>query len=541
MFTALGQQPLDFLREAGVYAPKGGGEDKFEIKLDSNEERAAAILRTVSSKYGLNFGATMPLSMQYVVLREAFVKKCLAREDSSAGIEVSVVAADGTINKVKYTLNGGANDVVEVGYSLSEDGGNDQKMACTTIVSQMNKFAINYSNVVKENAADENPNNDSTASDGAWGTSGTSDSNPTCETSGNPATWILCPIFNGVAGLSDWMFRNLVEPLLRTPPISTDPANGSFQVWNNFRLYGNILLVIFMLVIVFGQAIGGGIIEAYTAKKVMPRIFVAAIMVNISVYLVAILVDITNVIGGGIGQLITAPYADASQFSFSLDPSQSILIGGGTIVGLLGGVIFGALAGIGSAAAFLGLFVLLPAVIGIIGAFVTMVIRQGLILLLIIVSPVAFALYCLPSTEKYFKKWWELLTKALLVYPIVIVIFAVADIMAVTIQAANGLGDGPLLAQAPVVVQTPAKAIAALIAFVAMFLPMMMIPWAFKMAGGLIGSVVATLSKFGNQGIQAIKGNANDPNSLQNSTRRRVTGNVVKGRAEFVRHHFRWF
>lgn len=530
LFDKLGvDKPLEFLKDLGIYKLNADS-TAYEIKLKDDATRAKAIRDAVAKKFGFSYGGTMPKDMQYAALLAAFNKKCKGNRDNQ-GISVTIVDASGKPTPVNYTLKGGANDVVEVGYSLDADGGNDQKMACPTIVQQMNKYAGDYAKVIAANASDDNPNNDNNNS---GGTNGLSEDNPTCETSGNPMTWIMCPIFNGVADFSDWMFRNMVEPLLRVSPVSTDPADGSFQVWSSFRLYGNIFLVISMLVIVFGQAIGGGLIDAYTAKKVMPRILIAAILVNLSIYIVALLVDITNIVGAGIGQLMTAPFGDAGQFKFSPSAATGagvgiITLGGGSIAAFLTGVLFIGSAGIGAAASFLALFVLMPAVLGIVGAFLTLVIRQGIILTLILVSPVAFAMYCLPNTEKFFKKWWEYLTKALLVYPIIIVMFAIADILAVTIQKANGFGNGPLLTQ------VPANTLAALVAFVAMFLPLVLIPWAFKLAGGLIGSVVGVLQGQQSKLAEAIKGNPNDPNSARRRASDRFRSARLQGKGQTVK------
>lgn len=528
---ASGFKPKGFLTEfAGIYKLSSDkseyvfDKDKHGSGDDGDTKAAAAIKSAIERRYGFKYGDTMPEDMQYAALLAAFNSKCQRSRDAQ-GIEVFKVKSDGTIEKIKYSLKLGDGDTVKVGYGIA--GTDEQEMTCKKMVAQMNKFADAYSKTIKANVADSNPNNDA-ATDG--GTDGLSDNNPTCETSGNPASWFLCPIFNGVAELSDWLFRNMVEPLLRTAPVSTDPDNGSFKVWSSFRLYGNIILLISMLVIVFGQAIGGGLVDAYTAKKVMPRIFIAALLVNVSIYIVALLVDVTNILGAGIGQLMTAPFGDNGQFSFSLTGAQSIVIGGGTIVAFLAGILFVNGAVLASFAPFIGVFILLPAVVGILGAFLTLIIRQGIILALTLLSPVAFALYCLPNTEQYFKKWWSALFKALLVYPIVIIMFAVADIMAITIQEANGFGGGPLLTQ------TPTNIMAGIIAFVAMFLPLVMIPWAFKMAGGLIGGLVTTLSKFGKQGTEFIKGNANDPNSRRNKAKSRLGQEAGRRTSDFV--HF---
>ncbi len=327
------------------------------------------------------------------------------------------------------------------------------------------------------------------------GNTGSGDQNVTCEKNwNNPLSWILCPVFNGIADLSDWLFNEFITPFLQSSPVSTDSSDPTYQIWSGFRIYGNVLLVIAMIVIVFGQTIGGGLIDAYTAKKVLPRILTAAILINLSVYIVAFMVDVTNIVGKGIGQLMISPIRSSIGTGFHLSIGQSLggiglgvlglMLGASGIAGVLGALVLGGGAAI-QAGLFVGLLTLLPVILSIIGVFVTLVIRRGLILFLIIISPFAFALYCLPNTERYFKKWWELLFKTLLVYPIVIIIFAIADIMSVTILKANGVAgvDGQIN-----------NVLAAVVAFVLQFLPLLMIPFAFKFAGGAIGSIHAAIT-----------------------------------------------
>jgi hypothetical protein len=369
-----------------------------------------------------------------------------------------------------------------------------------------------------------------TVQEDANGASG--DTSPDCESSG-PLSWLLCAVFNVVSTATDWLFSNLVQPLLHTTPVSTNPDDGSFKVWSNFRLYGNIFLIIALLVLIFGQTIGGGMVDAYTAKKMAPRLLIAAVMINLSIYIVALMVDITNILGGGLGSLMIAPFKSAAQFQFSLDGLQvagiGAIAGGGIIASWAAGVLTaGAL---GAAMPAIGLFVLLPALLGLLGAFITLVIRQGLILFLILSSPVAFALYCLPNTERYFRKWWKLFFETLLVYPAIIAIFALADIMTITIQQANGMGDAPLL-DAKTIPLASGHILAAIIAFVLQFLPLMLIPFAFKFVGGAIGSLYATLSGHGKSLSNAIKGDARDPYSLRNRTKNKMFAELARGQQQ---------
>lgn len=343
------------------------------------------------------------------------------------------------------------------------------------------------------------------------------DSNPTCQTGGFGLNWIICPVFNTVANFCDWMFEYLVQPFLRTSPISTDPNDPSYKIWSQFRILGNIFLIIALLVIVFGQSIGGGLVDAYTAKKVLPRLLAAAILINLSIYIVAFLVDITNIIGGGLGALLTAPLNGAG--AFNINPS---FVSAGKVVGATGiaaglGLIAVGLAGIPSVS-FIMLFLVMPAALALLAAFVTLILRKAIILALVLVSPVAFALYCLPNTEKYFRKWWDLLIKTLLVYPIVIGFFAIADILSVTIINANGSGSG----------------LALLISFLLQFLPLVFIPYAFKIAGGIVGGVYSTLSGSSGKLQEAIKGNANDPNSARNRARYGTRSKINAGRERRV-------
>ena len=160
-------------------------------------------------------------------------------------------------------------------------------------------------------------------------------------------SWIMCEALDGLANTVGDMYTGIIVPMLRIPPLEASNGqniganSGAIEVknaWEGFRIYGNILLIIALLIVVFGEAIGGGIIDAYTAKKVLPRIVAAAVLINLSFYLVAIAVDIFNVIGAGLGDLITKGFGLGSLGSahFVAAPSGStqagiLAIGGGLV------------------------------------------------------------------------------------------------------------------------------------------------------------------------------------------------------------------
>lgn len=358
---------------------------------------------------------------------------------------------------------------------------------------------------------------------------------PTCESSSWPLAWLACSVINEIAKIEQSV-ENVINSLLFVKTFSysltacssfsnksrsqlqinqtnsqTTPGASSciYEVWNNFRTYADVLLVIGFLVVIFAESIGGGLIDAYSIRKILPRILIAAILINLSIYIVGALVDITNIFGQGIYSLLTVPFGN----SLSIHPSSTTT---GTVLGLgFAGVVLT----VGVASIFskgkgmldiiIGLLFMigLPVLMAVLGILVTIIFRIAIIYFLTIISPIAFVLYILPNTEQYFKKWWKVLMEALLVYPIVFIVFAMSKITG-AIVSSIGLPDGlGVLAQ--------------ILGIAASLAPLFLIPFAFKIAGNTIGTVHDAVTK-GRQRLHGgIKGNAQDPNSLQNKIKRR--------------------
>ena len=380
----------------------------------------------------------------------------------------------------------------------------------------------------------------------------------TCESSGFTLAWIVCPVINLMSDAVEGIYSNIVQPLLETKPLvitpnTVDPkthlnSNPNLVVWSTFRSIGDIFLIIALLVIVFGQSLGGGLIDAYSAKKILPRLLAAAILINLSYYIVAIAVDVSNIIGGGIQSLILTPFKLAGNTIHVGGPSAGIGIAStlgstGAIWGIASASAAEATAAAATAAAAAGttavtvttlgaigafaiemipvlaLFVLLPAVLIMLSILAVVIFRQGLILLLVLTAPIAFALYCLPNTEQYFRKWWDLFMKTLLVYPLIAILFALGNVFAITITRAPGPG-GPLKV---------------LIAIIALFVPLFLIPFSFKLAGGILGRLHDVIGGGGKKGLEMLKGNPNDPDSLGRRMRYKGKDAVLARREASVR------
>lgn len=350
-----------------------------------------------------------------------------------------------------------------------------------------------------------------------------------CETSGGSLSWILCPIINGSLDAAAAIFTGFIEPYLKVKPIDIDggsQVNGPVIVaWRAFRTIGNIILLFALLFIVFGQSIGGGMVSAYTAKKTLPRILIAAILINLSIYIVAIFADLFNVLGQGMVKLILSAVHDSKQ-SLIIKPNNASGAAAGTIalLGLATGLLFvylsskgsGAVGGGGQMILFLLAFVVIPIVLAALAIFVTLLLRKGILLMLVIISPIAMALFAVPGAEKYTKKWFDALLKTLMVYPIVTGIFAISQLLAVALYVENGGGPIALIG-----------------ILIVTFAPLFMIPFAFKLAGGIIGTVAGAVTS-GRAKINKAYGNdANNPYSLRNklgrSSRERLGKRALHG------------
>ena len=338
---------------------------------------------------------------------------------------------------------------------------------------------------------------------------GASEETDTCESSGFSLGWITCGLINGMSSMVQKVFTGIIEPYLKTAPIDTTAStdNPIFKVWSSMRGIANIVLIFALLFVVFGQAVGGGLIDAYTAKKIMPRLLAAAILINISIYLVAALIDIFNVLGAGIGDLILGPFKNTIFSKFQNNGAGNAISIGAIIAGVVVAVLavivtkgFRAdIAGGTTARASLGatfvpflhfmlVFVLIPAVLISLAIFATLIIRQGIILILVVTAPIAFAFFAIPSTEKYFKKWWDTLISTLMVYPIMTVIFSASIILAALSFSVGDRTDA-----------TGSNIIGAIVAFVILIVPLALIPFSFKLAGGIIGNLLNVTKGLGDK------------------------------------------
>lgn len=144
----------------------------------------------------------------------------------------------------------------------------------------------------------------------------------------------------------------------------------------------------------------------------IPRLIVAAILVNISFWIAALAVDLSNLLGYNLVRLFG---------SFNIGEVNT---GGESWDGVLQTILAG-----GVGIALVAAIALAPAVLLALGLIVLILVaRKALIVLLVIISPLAFVAYLLPNTEDWFKKWYKMFFALLMVFPVIAVVFGASKL-----------------------------------------------------------------------------------------------------------------
>jgi hypothetical protein len=257
--------------------------------------------------------------------------------------------------------------------------------------------------------------------------------------------WIICPISNFLAGAMDKIF-DVLASFLTVRPVQTAQDSALFRMWSVMRNFANVAFVIAFLVVIYSQVTGFGI-SAYGIKRILPRLIAAAILVNISYWICAIAIDVSNVSGYSLQQLFanlrdTLVGAEGNSWEGvgSWSSWTGFILSGGTAALAAGMAAHALLAGSVSSSIVLLLPILVIVLTSALVALLVMALRQAFITILVILSPLAFVAYLLPNTEKYFEKWRDLFSTMLLMFPIISVIFGGAQLAGMAIiQNANSI------------------------------------------------------------------------------------------------------
>ncbi|MDR3298135.1 MAG: hypothetical protein LBT19_02075, partial [Candidatus Nomurabacteria bacterium] len=115
--------------------------------------------------------------------------------------------------------------------------------------------------------------------------------------------WLVCPTTGFLSKMVDGVY-GIIQSLLQVNPVSTDQDSPIYVVWEYVRNLTNIIFIIFLIVVIYAQLTGFGL-NNYGIKRVLPRIIIAAVLVNLSFIICALAVDVSNVLGASLRGVFT--------------------------------------------------------------------------------------------------------------------------------------------------------------------------------------------------------------------------------------------
>lgn len=288
--------------------------------------------------------------------------------------------------------------------------------------------------------------------------------------------WLICPVTNFLANGMDWIF-NIIKSFMIVRPVSSDQDSSLYRAWSYMRSIANIAFVIAFLLIIYSQITNQGI-SNYGIKKLLPRLIIAAILVNISYFICALAVDLSNILGASLQDVfisIRNSVVGTGGNSWDLMNWNSItgfVLSGGTIATASTIALTSTLATYGVVGSIALLFpTLVIGMMAILVALVVMAARQALITILIVLAPLAFVAYLLPNTEKWFEKWKSTFTTMLILFPAFSVIFGGS-------QLASSL-----------IIQNADSINTLILGMIIQVVPLFLTPFLIQMSGSIVGKV----------------------------------------------------
>ena len=300
---------------------------------------------------------------------------------------------------------------------------------------------------------------------------------------------IICSGQNLFADIVDILYGIIANILLSQTEITKSDAVR--QHWGNFLSIANIILIIAFLVVIYSTATSTGGLSNYDVKKLLPRIIIFAIAINLSFYICMALVDLSTILGKGMfGLLMGGNAGDAPQLvKHAQDTAAVIAIKELALVAV---------------AAVLVVLVGAPIIMALLAIVFALIVRGIALMILVIVSPIAIALYLFNSQglSKGFTMWLNNYIKLLLVYPLFMLVWGGSRVV-------SSLTD-----------QSEAnKFFVLLIETICLITPALSIMPLFKMSGDIMGKATimaasnGAANKFAGWAGSKFTGKPGDPNS----------------------------
>lgn len=436
--------------------------------------------------------------VRYYLLLDAFTQGCQAK---SAGLWSAATGNDqngrnaykiyyvdektGALDFYLFKSDKSASTNVDIASGVYGDS--NFSVSCKDLAIRLQDKTLGqaYSDYAKKRIAAGQPITEGAAAATAASQAGATNNNDGCYSGISVFGWILCPILD----LADSIYTFLTDSVLSllAMPELTKSSSGLEASWAAVKNIANATLILVALFMIASQVFNFSFVDAYTVKKVLPRLVIAVILIQLSWFLFTTMIQLFNALGYGLNALITAPFEAAGKIDIvdlMARPNQASAEVAGVFAG--GGLAIGGTALVLTALSPGGWITLALTAIGVLISIImvvlTLVIRKLLLITLLVIAPIALVAWILPGTQKFWSSWWSLFTKLLIMFPLIALLFATGKIFASVVANAN-----PTAATAEGSLNT-------VIVIIAYFAPLFLVPATFKFAGGIFGSIVGGMN-----------------------------------------------
>lgn len=246
--------------------------------------------------------------------------------------------------------------------------------------------------------------------------------------------WVICPTMRSISRLADNGFTYINQSSLSIDYGLFNGSGKTFTAWEVMRNIANGLFVIVFLVIIY-RYLAGSTGGTYNFKRLLPRLIIVGILMNLSFYIAVIFVDISNILGDSIWNFMKNIYGGGS-------PVMPL----GAVANPLneGNLTKMTAAAMGNAMMVWALLPPLAAVsisVAVISAatVILIIMREAVVTALILAAPVLIALYLLPNMERFSSQAMRLFFQLLILYPIIAILLGTGQI----VSLAAGGWDNP--------------------------------------------------------------------------------------------------
>lgn len=221
----------------------------------------------------------------------------------------------------------------------------------------------------------------------------------------NFLTWFMMWLSAFAAKILAWSISYSVEGKL---------PDAVMIGWKVIRDMMNLVFILALIVMSIGTILR---IEAYSYKKLLPKMILAALLINFSATIAITLIKASNV-------LVTVLAANSQINNYWTFGEQ--IVSNKTILNFeSGGVTSDVISGLG------GLFLAVVMTVSFSILAAMMFVRLIGLWVLIVLSPLAYGLNTLPGTAQYAKQWWNTFIKYLIWAPVAVLLLRLGEMVMV--------------------------------------------------------------------------------------------------------------